>query len=115
MRPVRKLAGDRLSQRHRAVDKERRAERAQPRQRHICWHPDYWQSNELWKPKFHLIPLKRWPDAMKLFGLANAIVELQITQAKHIDEMSDTIVPNAVKAQIEKRDAPKQIEKKKEG
>ena len=45
----------------------------------------------------------------------NAIVELQITQAKHIDEMSDTIVPNAVKAQIEKRDAPKQIEKKKEG
>lgn len=72
-------------------------------------------SNELWKPKFHLIPLKRWPDAKKLFGLVNAIVELQITQAKHIDEMSDTIVPDAVKAQIEKRDAPKQIEKKKEG
>jgi hypothetical protein len=44
----------------------------------------------------------------------NVIVELQITQANHIEEMYDTIVPDVVKAQIEKRDAPKQIEKKKE-
>ena len=66
----------------------------------------------MWKPKFHLIPLKRWPDAMKLFGLVNAIVELQITQAKHIEEMYDNVVPDTVKAQIDKRDAPKQIENK---
>jgi hypothetical protein len=48
-----------------------------------------------------------------MFGLVNVIVELQITQANHIEEMHDTIVPDVVKAQIEKRDAPKQIEKKK--
>jgi len=34
----------------------------------------------------------------------------RLTQAKHIEEMYDTIVPETVKAQIEKRDAPKQIE-----
>ena len=51
--------------------------------------------------------------ATKLFGLVNVIVESQITQAKHIEEMYDTIVPNTVKAQIEQRDAPKQIENKK--
>jgi hypothetical protein len=48
--------------------------------------------------------------ATKLFGLVNVIVESQITQAKHIEEMYDTIVPETVKAQIEKRDAPKQVE-----
>jgi hypothetical protein len=50
--------------------------------------------------------------ATKLFGLVNVIVESQITQAKHIEEMYETIVPETVKAQIEKRDAPKQIEDK---
>ena len=52
--------------------------------------------------------------AAKLFGLVNVIVESQITQAKHIEEMYDTVVPDTVKAQIDKRDAVKQIEKKKE-
>jgi hypothetical protein len=51
--------------------------------------------------------------ATKLFGLVNVIVESQITQATHIEEMYDTIVPDTVKAQIEQRDAPKQIENKK--
>jgi hypothetical protein len=50
--------------------------------------------------------------AGKLFGLVNVIVESQITQAKHIEEMYDTIVPETVKAQIEKRDGTKQIEQK---
>jgi hypothetical protein len=50
--------------------------------------------------------------ATKLFGLVNVIVESQITQAKHIEEMFETVVPESVKAQIEKRDAPKQIEDK---
>jgi hypothetical protein len=50
--------------------------------------------------------------ATKLFGLVNVIVESQITQAKHIGEMYDTVVPETVKAQIEKRDAPKQLEHK---
>ena len=48
--------------------------------------------------------------ATKLFGLVNVIVESQITQAKHIEEMYDTVVPDTIKAQIEQRDAPKQIE-----
>jgi hypothetical protein len=48
----------------------------------------------------------------KLFGLVNVIVESQITQAKHIEEMYDTVVPDTLKAQIDKRDAPKQIENK---
>src|SRR5665213_1317833 len=52
--------------------------------------------------------------ATKLFGLVNVIVESQITQAKHIEEMYETIVPETVKAQIEKRDAPKQLEHKKD-
>jgi hypothetical protein len=51
--------------------------------------------------------------ARKLFGLVNVIVESQITQAKHIDEMYETVVPDSVKAQIEKRDGPKQLEHKK--
>ena len=115
MRLVPKLAGDRLSQRHRALDKERRAERAQPILANaISVGIRIIGSNEFWKPKFHPIPLKRWADATKMFGLVNVIVELQITQANHIEEMHDTIVPDVVKAQIEKRDAPKQIEKKKE-
>jgi hypothetical protein len=50
--------------------------------------------------------------ATKLFGLVNVIVESQITQAKHIEEMYETVVPDNQKAQIEQRDAPKQIEKK---
>jgi len=50
--------------------------------------------------------------ALKLFGLVNVIVESQITQAKHIEEMYDTVVPESVKAQIEKRDTPRQIENK---
>jgi hypothetical protein len=44
----------------------------------------------------------------------NVIVESQITQAKHIEEMYETVVPENIKAQIEQRDAVKQIEKKKE-
>jgi hypothetical protein len=50
--------------------------------------------------------------ASKLFGLVNVIVESQITQAQHIEQLYDAIVPKTVKAQIEKRDAPKQIEHK---
>jgi hypothetical protein len=50
--------------------------------------------------------------ATKLFGLVNVIVESQITQAEHIDQMYEMVVPETVKAQIEKRDAPKQIEDK---
>lgn len=50
--------------------------------------------------------------ATKLFGLVNVIVESQITQAKHIEEMYDNIVPETIKEQIEKRDAPKQLEHK---
>ena len=53
--------------------------------------------------------------ASKLFGLVNVIVESQITQANHIEEMYDAVVPESVKAQIEKRDAPKQIQDKTEG
>jgi hypothetical protein len=53
--------------------------------------------------------------ATKLFGLVNVIVESQITQAKHIEEMYETVLPETLKAQIEKRDAPKQIEHKKDG
>jgi hypothetical protein len=52
------------------------------------------------------------PTATKLFGLVNVIVESQITQVRHIEEMFENIVPTTVKAQIEKRDAPKQIEHK---
>jgi Domain of unknown function (DUF4145) len=52
--------------------------------------------------------------ATKLFGLVNVIVESQITQAKHIEQMYETVVPEMVKAQIEKRDATKQIEHKKD-
>lgn len=47
--------------------------------------------------------------AANLFGLVNLIVETQITQKKHIDQLFDAVVPDRVKAQIEKRDAPKQI------
>jgi hypothetical protein len=50
--------------------------------------------------------------ATKLFGLVNVIVESQITQKKHIEEMYDSVVPENIKAEIEKRDAPKQIEDK---
>ena len=50
--------------------------------------------------------------ATKLFGLLNVIVESQITQAKHIEEMYHTVVAETAKAQIEKRDAPKQLEHK---
>jgi hypothetical protein len=50
--------------------------------------------------------------ATKLFGLVNVIVESQITQAKHIEEMYEIVVPDNLKAQIDKRDAPKQIENK---
>lgn len=51
--------------------------------------------------------------ATKLFGLVNVIVESQITQVKHIEQMYDTVVPETAKAAIEKRDAPKLIEDKK--
>jgi len=50
--------------------------------------------------------------ASKLFGLVNVIVESQITQRRHIEEMFAEIVPESIKEQIEKRDAPRQIEKK---
>jgi hypothetical protein len=53
--------------------------------------------------------------ATRLFGLVNVIVESQITQARHIEQMYETVVPESVKTQIEKRDAPKQIEHKKDG
>jgi hypothetical protein len=42
----------------------------------------------------------------------NVIAESQITQAQHIEQMYQNIIPQTVKAQIEKRDAPKQIEHK---
>lgn len=45
--------------------------------------------------------------AANLFGLVNLIVETQITQKKHIDQLFDVVVPDSVKAQIEKRDAPR--------
>ncbi|MGY4485607.1 hypothetical protein ACVWWR_004798 [Bradyrhizobium sp. LM3.2] len=48
--------------------------------------------------------------ASKLFGLVNVIVESQITQAKHIADMYQNVVPDTVKQQIEKRDSPKQLE-----
>jgi hypothetical protein len=48
--------------------------------------------------------------ASKLFGLVNVIVESQITQAKHIAEMYENVVPETVKEQIERRDAPKRLE-----
>jgi hypothetical protein len=47
--------------------------------------------------------------AANLFGLVNLIVETQITQKRHIDQLFDAVVPDRVKVQIEKRDAPKQI------
>jgi hypothetical protein len=50
--------------------------------------------------------------ATKLFGLVNVIVESQITQRRHIEEMYNEVVPESVKAEIEKRDSPKQIEHK---
>jgi hypothetical protein len=50
--------------------------------------------------------------ATQLFGLVNVIVETLIAQPKHIEEMYETVVPDSVKAQIEKRDSPKQIEHK---
>jgi len=50
--------------------------------------------------------------ATSLFRLVNVIVESQITQAKHIDEMFNKVVPEHLKAEIEKRDVPKQIENK---
>ena len=52
--------------------------------------------------------------ATNLFGLVNVIVESQITQKKHIEEMYDNVVPENLKAEIERRDAPKQIENKSE-
>lgn len=52
--------------------------------------------------------------ATKLFGLVNVIVESQITQRRHIEEMYADVVPESVKAEIDKRDAPKQIENKKD-
>jgi Domain of unknown function (DUF4145) len=47
--------------------------------------------------------------AANLFGLVNLIVDSQITQKKHIDELYGAVVPDKIKAQIETRDAPKQI------
>jgi hypothetical protein len=52
--------------------------------------------------------------AANLVGLVNLIVETQITQKKHIDQLFDAVVPDSVKAQIEKRDAPEQIAPPKE-
>lgn len=57
-----------------------------------------------------------WQDskatASKLFGLVNVIVESQIAQPRHIDHLFENLVPESAKAQIVKRDAPKQLEKK---
>ena len=39
----------------------------------------------------------------------NLIVETQITQKKHIEDLFEAVVPDTVKAEIEKRDTPKQI------
>ena len=54
-----------------------------------------------------------WDDdktvATQLFGLVNLIVETQITQKKHIEDLFEAVVPDTVKAEIEKRDTPKQI------
>jgi hypothetical protein len=46
------------------------------------------------------------PTAMKLFNLINVIVESTISAPKHVREMYETLLPEASKAQIEKRDAP---------
>jgi hypothetical protein len=43
--------------------------------------------------------------AIKLFGLVNIIIETTITREKHINELFETAIPDAAKAQIEKRDA----------
>jgi hypothetical protein len=49
------------------------------------------------------------PLAMHLFNLVNVIVEATISAPKHIQKMYETLVPETTRAQIEKRDAPKQI------
>ncbi|MER9473535.1 DUF4145 domain-containing protein [Mesorhizobium sp. M0520] len=48
--------------------------------------------------------------AAKLFGLVNLIADIMVTQPKHIDAMFEGLPEGARKA-IEKRDAPKQIDK----
>ena len=57
-----------------------------------------------------------WQDnkatASNLFSLVNVIVESQIAQPRHIDQLFDELVPDSAKAQIAKRDAPKQLEDK---
>lgn len=54
-----------------------------------------------------------WDDdktiATQLFGLVNLIVETQIAQKKHIEDLYAAVVPETVKAEIEKRDTPKHI------
>jgi hypothetical protein len=45
--------------------------------------------------------------AMNLFGLVNLIVETTISAPKHIKEMYEGIIPESARAQIEKRDQPK--------
>lgn len=52
--------------------------------------------------------------ASKLFGLVNVIVETQITQRQHIEQIYENVVPESAKVQIEKRDARKLIENEKE-
>ncbi len=43
--------------------------------------------------------------ASKLFGLINLIVEVMITQPKHIKAMYDAVVPSSLQAAIQKRDS----------
>jgi hypothetical protein len=44
------------------------------------------------------------PTAIKLFNLVNLIVEAMISTPKHIAAMYETVIPDAAKAQIAKRD-----------
>jgi len=42
--------------------------------------------------------------ATRLFGLVNLIADVMITQPKHVDDIFNEIVPQALKDQIAKRD-----------
>jgi hypothetical protein len=48
--------------------------------------------------------------AIQLFNVVNVIVESTIAAPKHIQTMYESIVPETVRAAIEKRDAPKLLE-----
>lgn len=47
--------------------------------------------------------------AVQLFGLVNTIVETAIVGPAHIDELFETVVPEAKRKAIEARDKPKSL------